>query len=301
MGVQAVGNLVEDAGVFVVGDQAVADDAVLIADIEPNAVASVLDERAVLQDDPTGQTDLVATRFPASIESLGVVVADGAVGQVQAMGPAGAETELAVVLERAVADGDVFASELGATAVGVLEHAIRHGQMIPGQFDGSLLRPIGGVAEVQALDRDVIALDLQYSATRGGLDQGLLACKGPVVGRAGIESFGVEIDEKRSPSQLVVAEDLPHWIRIDEDLLAAPDETMELVVRMGVVFVPRDEPVRPVRDVDMIFTRHLGPIRDVIRPRQDDLLALGCPDDNRCVFRAILIDPHVLAIDPGVQ
>ena len=111
VGVQAVGDLVEDAGVLVVGDQAVAHLAVLVADVEPDAVAAIVGEGAVLQDGPAGQADLVAAGLPAAVEALGVVVPHGAAGQQQAVGVAGPEAELAVVLEGAIANDDVLARE----------------------------------------------------------------------------------------------------------------------------------------------------------------------------------------------
>ena len=80
MGVQAVGDFVKDAGVFIESNQAVTHGAVFIADIEPYTVSPVLDEGAVFEHHAAGQTYLVTARLPAAIESFDVVVSHRASG-----------------------------------------------------------------------------------------------------------------------------------------------------------------------------------------------------------------------------
>ena len=46
--VQAVGDLVKNSSVFVIGDQTISDGAIFIADIEPNSRAAIRDEPAFL-------------------------------------------------------------------------------------------------------------------------------------------------------------------------------------------------------------------------------------------------------------
>lgn len=130
MGVQAVGDFVEDAGVLIESNQAVANGAVFVADIEPYTVSAVFNEGAVFEHHPAGQTYLVAARLPAPIESFGIVVSHRTSGHSEPVRTHGSKTKLTVVLERAAADHDVFASECRAAGIGIFEDTILDGQMI---------------------------------------------------------------------------------------------------------------------------------------------------------------------------
>ena len=135
------------------------DGAIFIADIEPDTVAVVFDKRAILEHDATAQAYLVAARLPAAVESFDIIVSYRASGHSQPVGTIGSETELAVVLERASADGDIFTCECGATCIGALEDTVLDGQMIAGKFDGSVLRAIGCISKAHTFDYNIIALD----------------------------------------------------------------------------------------------------------------------------------------------
>src|SRR5205807_2817509 len=50
MRVQAVGDLVKNSSVFVIGDQTISDRAIFIADVEPDSAATVFDKSALLQN-----------------------------------------------------------------------------------------------------------------------------------------------------------------------------------------------------------------------------------------------------------
>src|SRR5262249_12375871 len=104
VGVEAVGDLVEDPRVVVVGDQAVAHHATLVADVEPEAGAAIVDEPGPLDDDVPAEPQLVSAGLPAPAEALDVVVAHDALAEPQAVRAGGAEAELPVVPEDAASD-----------------------------------------------------------------------------------------------------------------------------------------------------------------------------------------------------
>jgi hypothetical protein len=78
---QGEGDFVEDARVLVVGDEALADGAIGVADVEPDPVAAVSEKTAPLQHNVTTERQLVAARLPAPVKAFGVVVFHHAVGQ----------------------------------------------------------------------------------------------------------------------------------------------------------------------------------------------------------------------------
>ena len=97
---QAEGNLAEDPAVLVVGEQALAHRAMLVADIEPNAVAVVAHKPASLQHGVAAQHQLVAAGLPPPVKAFGVVVLDQALGEQQLVGAVRAETLFARCLEK---------------------------------------------------------------------------------------------------------------------------------------------------------------------------------------------------------
>ena len=111
VGLQAKGDLVENAAVLVVSDQALAHGAMLVADVEPDATAAVAHEPAAFEDGVAAQHQLVAARFPAAVETFGVVVLHPAFGEQQVVGAIGAEAQLAVVAKDTPADDLIFAGK----------------------------------------------------------------------------------------------------------------------------------------------------------------------------------------------
>ena len=120
VGMQAVADLVEQAGVLVAGQQAVVDMGLFDADVEPQPDATVAQHLTAGDLDPAAQRQLDPAGFPPPIEILAVVAADPAVDEAQAMAPAATDAELAMIPDGAADSHAVLAEEgqAGAIALG---------------------------------------------------------------------------------------------------------------------------------------------------------------------------------------
>ena len=90
-------------------------------------------------------------------------------------------------------------------------------------------------------------------------------------------------------------------VAVDEDLLAASDKPVVVVVGMGLALIPRDELVRPGRAVHSVVALHGGPVRDAVSAGEDDMLPLGGPDGDGLIRVATLVDGDSLAVDAAVD
>ena len=146
---QTVGNLVENPAVLVVGDEALAHDAVFVANIEPDAMTAIAEESASLQDGVAAQHQLVAASLPTPVEAFGVVVLDQAFREQQVVGAIGAKPHLAIVPEDTPPDLQVFRGKGRPAAVHVFHGAVLQQVMPARQHYRAMLRHVGGKSEAQ--------------------------------------------------------------------------------------------------------------------------------------------------------
>ncbi len=137
----------------------------------------------------------------------------------------------------------------------------------------------------------------QDSVPTGGFDCRFAVADLLIVRGLDIEHLGVQIDEERASRKLFLRQHLAERIAIDEDLLAAADQPVIVVIRMRVVLGPGDESVRPRRAVHPLRAGDRRPVGEMVGPREDDCLALGGPQGDGAVRLAVLVDHHLLAID----
>jgi hypothetical protein len=135
----------------------------LVADVEPDSVAMVVPKTAALENGVTAEHEFVAAGLPAALEVLGVIAFHQAIREEQAMRPIGAKTELPVVPESALTNDQVRGRKRGAAAVHFLEYAIFDHPVGPAQMNCAALSGIGGIAETQSPQVDMLSRHCRIS------------------------------------------------------------------------------------------------------------------------------------------
>jgi len=171
---------------------------------------------------------------------------------------------LAVVLEHAAANRDIFTSERCAAGVGILKNTIFYGQIIAGEFDCAVLGAVGGVSKTNAFKNYMVALDGQDCVAGGSFDYNLLTADVLVIIVPDIEAFVIQINVEGAPGELVAFKDLTQCVAANENLLAPADEAVEIIVRMSMVGIICNELVWPGRAVDMSIALNFSPLSDMI-------------------------------------
>ncbi len=148
---------------------------------------------------------------------------------------------------------------------------------------------------------DVRALAVPQDLARGRLDERRLLREIGAIARADVDPLTVQIDVERAAAKPGAVEHLEQRVAQDEDLLAAADHPMLVIVRMRARLVPADEAVRPRGAEDVPAAGLLSPCRHRVGPGDDDVLAGRGVEANRPVLRATSFDRHGLAVDAPVD
>ncbi len=303
VGVQAVGDLVKDSRVLVVGNQAVADDGVLVADIEPEAVPAIVDELALLDDHIPAEHQLVAS--PASqprSNPLTLLLRTTHSLKCMSCGARGAEADLTVVPKHAAADEQVPGRERRPTRVRRLESTVLDHAVVAHELCRAVLGHVRRVAKPQAPQMDVLTLDVPQNLTCGRFNaRRLIHGEVRSIARANVDPLPLQIDVERAPAQRGLLEDLKQRVAENEDLLATADHPVLVVARMRARLAPPDEPVRPGCAEDVLCSRLLTPLPDQVGPGDHDVFAGRGLEANRALLRAALFDRDGLAVNPRVN
>ena len=307
MCVEAVGDLVEEAGVVVPSNEAVLHLGRFVADVVPDAGTVVFDHAAAVEDEPSRHRDLQPARLPPDVVSLDVVAVDAALAHHGVVAAGRAEAELAVILEDAAPEEVPSPGEGHPGGVGALEGAVLHdpahgagsplGALAVSQYQPPVLGVARGVAEPDAPEVDVGRRRRRLQPVRPDAPFHLRLSGVAVVRQPDVELPGVEVRVKCAVSHLVAAKHLPEQTVAGDHLLGPPDH---LIIRVAGVdqTVADREPVRPGMEIDrrlragspLPFLKRIRACDDDARPRRRG-------EHQRALFGAAPFHHDLLAVN----